>query len=478
MPPVALAPAPTARSTRGRGAKVSSQVLVHRQPDPADLKLIQGLALVPVKAEDVAVYTARVASTQIDRDRERFSVELLQDYAETFPGKALLVGHPWMFGDMAQVPTGRVFKAWTQQEGDDTWLFASFYFDASAKTQELIGKINLGIVSYVSIGYFAPQYVEHYDSKTGNFDYVDLMRGPNGEKGEALELSLVFLGSQKDAYLVKSAVKALPVTVPQSRERLLAAIEEGRMDRKGFVAAMGKLVDQFFGGKAADEPNKPPDAKPPGEEEKPPEDTGAKAMSKTDLMTKCQELMDGIASLPDDEEETDEMKAAKAAKAEADAKAAKEQADAEAAAKAAKDEEAKKDQTQPEGKQVTPPAPKAERPRGAKEGTVEDKEFQAAISAIGAKVDGGLTKILSKLGDIEKRLEKVEGVADEMEQAGAKMLDRIEGIEGAMSGARGGPDEEEPPPTAAGAAGGTGKKQVSMFNQFVPREYARRAGIR
>jgi hypothetical protein len=47
-----------------------------------------------------------------------------------------------------------------------------------------------------------------------------------------------------------------------------------------------------------------------------------------------------------------------------------------------------------------------------------------------------------------------------------------------MSGARGGPDEEEPPPTAAGAAGGTGKKQVSMFNQFVPREYARRAGIR
>ena len=67
----------------GPGAGVTDEMLAK----------INRFALSPLKAEDVYARKMRLAHNAIDRDKERFSEGVLKKFADTLPGKSLLMGH-------------------------------------------------------------------------------------------------------------------------------------------------------------------------------------------------------------------------------------------------------------------------------------------------------------------------------------------------------------------------------------------------
>lgn len=186
----------------GRTIDLKDRAAAVKQVSEADLALIQSYALREVGADEVRVYEANVANNQVDRDNERFSEEILQDFAETLPGKSVLIGHQW-----GPPGVGRVFKALLVQQDDRQWLRASFFIPKLGN-EKLINDIDLGVATWVSIGFYAPDRVEII-GKDGQPVYREYRRGPNGERGEAIELSFVFLGAQYDAAVIKGVMREL-----------------------------------------------------------------------------------------------------------------------------------------------------------------------------------------------------------------------------------------------------------------------------
>lgn len=167
---------------------------------PEDMAAINRLALKELEPEDVAVFRGQVANNQIDRDGERFHEDVLADFSETLPGKSLLASHNW-----SSLGIGRWFAAWLEprDEDDRVTLMAKAYF-LRGPADETIRLIEGGVVWALSIGFFAPSRIELKDPD-GYGEYAEYRRGPNGEKAEAIEASVVMLGAQFDAQLVKVA---------------------------------------------------------------------------------------------------------------------------------------------------------------------------------------------------------------------------------------------------------------------------------
>jgi hypothetical protein len=155
--------------------------------------LINRHSLKPLAATDVETYTFRVCNDQVDRDGERFSLEILHDFADSLPGKGLLEAHEW-----GAPGVGMFYKAWVENLDGVNWVMAKCYLPRAAKdSADAITKIDSGIAKWVSIGFYAPRQV-------GVNGVQEYRRGLNGEKGESLECSLVFLGAQYQAGIVKS----------------------------------------------------------------------------------------------------------------------------------------------------------------------------------------------------------------------------------------------------------------------------------
>jgi hypothetical protein len=191
-----------ARTVRGEPAKL-------QRPGGDDLLLIRSYALRELEANEVRVFVANVANNQVDRDRERFSDEILQDFAQTLLGKSVLIGHMW-----GPPGVGRVYKSAIVEDGGWKWLRASFYMPELGN-EKLINDVELGTASYVSIGFFAPDRVDVVGAN-GEVLFREYRRGPNGEKGEAIEMSFVFLGAQYDAAVIKSVVGGLQPKLRQA----------------------------------------------------------------------------------------------------------------------------------------------------------------------------------------------------------------------------------------------------------------------
>lgn len=180
----------------------------------ADNKLekINGYALTPLTEEQVYARKYLMAHNGIDRDVERFSDELLDDFAATLSGKGFFVaGHPSSWSGTGGPGEGRFFNAYTEQMTPEQFaaltgeqiklpdgtmtvkvLWGESYVLKLDSNKDTIAKIDAGIYSFVSIGFKAP-YVEITDDR-GNFLY-----GEYKSKGEALEGSLVWLGAQPGA---------------------------------------------------------------------------------------------------------------------------------------------------------------------------------------------------------------------------------------------------------------------------------------
>ena len=174
-------------------------ILVSKQVSDDEWEKIQSFMPNPaeVDRDSIHSFTVNLANNQVDRDNERFHEGVLQSFAETLPGKGFLIGHQWG-------PPGKGLFYTSAVKTIDTakWLQAKFYV-LKQHSQSLIDHINAGIWKWVSIGFTAPTIKAIKDDSDETVRYWEY-QNTKSKKAEALEGSLVWLGAQYDASIVKA----------------------------------------------------------------------------------------------------------------------------------------------------------------------------------------------------------------------------------------------------------------------------------
>ena len=191
-------------------------------PDEGDMVKINSFALEPLTADQVYTRKYVVAHSGIDRDNERFSPELLADFARTLPGKGYFNnsgGHPaspggqkgpgqglWYDTEVKEM-SPEEFETMTGNRprlgpGESTIhaLVGKMYTLKMPDNESMIANIRGGIHRHVSISFGAEGPVEVKSPG----DMRTLCREWQSP-GEAYEASSVWLGAQPGAVAVKSA---------------------------------------------------------------------------------------------------------------------------------------------------------------------------------------------------------------------------------------------------------------------------------
>lgn len=240
-------------------------------PGDADLALINGVAIEPQKAEQVYVRRERLANTQVDRAGERFTNANIRQFAKSIVGKAKLAGHNYQ-----GLPEGRFYKATTENTNGVMHVVPSFYMIRTDASAPIIANIDGGVLKDVSIGFnfetlqcdicgrnyldfWGGDVCPHYALQTYPVDdLVNFDRGgfepevSGGEvlatvnygagKVEALEGSIVWLGCQYDAEMVKAIQPGANVHEAKRLELERAGHEEG--GHETFYSLPVKASDQ------------------------------------------------------------------------------------------------------------------------------------------------------------------------------------------------------------------------------------------
>jgi hypothetical protein len=249
-----------------KDAKTNVKVLT---VTPELLQQINTFTIEPVTADQVFVFKTMMAHNGIDRDNERFSEELLEDFASTFVGKSFLFGHKRdvpgkgiFYSAYTEVMTAEQFRLLTGEAiilpssiNKATTLWAYAYLLNNAHNDELIANIKAGIYRFVSIGFNAADL---------NVQNVVPRYWEYSAPGEALEGSLVWLGAQQGATTqkqhdfdkdIKMDLKAFGEILGKEvtaetvvdvvkqklteKDRLIAALEksaaDGKIYRKGMI---------------------------------------------------------------------------------------------------------------------------------------------------------------------------------------------------------------------------------------------------
>lgn len=192
---------------------------VGQEDAAAALALInQRYALAPLAEEEVELRRMALAHDAVDRTGERFGLPFLQRLAETLPGKPVLAFH-----DKRSWPVGRFYGAELVKDPltSVTWLVARWYLVRTAENEGLRRSIDAGVVAHVSIGFRGGELIcelcgepfwsdcPHWPGQevflangspaTCSMEWQD----PRGT-AEAVEGSLVWLGAQQGAQLIKS----------------------------------------------------------------------------------------------------------------------------------------------------------------------------------------------------------------------------------------------------------------------------------
>lgn len=201
---------------------------------PDLLSKINKFALRELTADEIFVRKYLMAHNAVDRDNERFSELLLDDFANTFPGKSLLNGHDryalaigLFFDAVTEEVTPQQFTAFTGEEARlpenismVKVLWGWIYMLKAQFNEQMMANIDAGIYRHASIGFRANDIAP----VKGQFDQI--LYWEYSPPGEALEGSIVWLGAQQGAtsqkkhrsymtdmtYELKSAVSFSPTT--------------------------------------------------------------------------------------------------------------------------------------------------------------------------------------------------------------------------------------------------------------------------
>ena len=218
--------------------------------EDSQLAKINTFAPVALTSDQVYIRRFLMAHNAIDRDNERFTEELLDNFAASLPGKGFFdEGHPSSWNGSAGPSEGRFFdasteamtpEAFTQLTGETPKmadgiisvkvLWGDVYILKLESNADLRMKIDGGICSFISIG-FKATYFEVTDER-GNYIY-----GEYRPKGEALEGSLVWLGAQPGAAAMKCA---------DCKNKKDTIEKGGKEDMKEFLKKLGDRLKKTF----------------------------------------------------------------------------------------------------------------------------------------------------------------------------------------------------------------------------------------
>lgn len=111
------------------------------------MELINSYARKPLTADEVCTFTLRAADTRIDRDFERFDRPALEKLAQLYAGKTVITDH----APSAVNQCARIYKGYVQdaQDGESELILCAYM--PKAGNDELIAKIDSGIVKEVSV---------------------------------------------------------------------------------------------------------------------------------------------------------------------------------------------------------------------------------------------------------------------------------------------------------------------------------------
>lgn len=214
-----------AAATSKKGATGSSTRRLLSAPDSAQLAQINQLSKRDMAADELLVGQMRLANNCIDRDRERFSEEVLQGFADTVVRKTLLLDHDTNVNRSA---IGKFFAVEVEkmtlanaiaQTGEALQLAPGitevqflapwFYLPKKGISEQDLARLESGIFDFVSIGFSAEKLVPITDGQGATLFHE--FQG----KGEVREGSIVYLGAQRGA-AIKSATTRTPQSVPSS----------------------------------------------------------------------------------------------------------------------------------------------------------------------------------------------------------------------------------------------------------------------
>jgi HK97 family phage major capsid protein len=184
-------------------------------PTEGELELINRFARRSLSTDEVHVGECDLCNDRVDRAFERFTPEVLQDFAHSLPGKSLLAGH-----DHGSLPLGLWFDAHLRcDERGVTHLRPSFYMVKTRENEHHIAQLDGGVYRYASVGFRAQDLVcdicgkswfgwecQHYPGQTYQVDGKRVTATAHYTRSderpaEAVEGSIVYLGCQYDAEL-------------------------------------------------------------------------------------------------------------------------------------------------------------------------------------------------------------------------------------------------------------------------------------
>lgn len=228
--------------------------------DDAALAKIRQYTLRDFTPDELQLREYVLAHNCIDRDNECFDEALLDNFATTLLGKGVYITHPTSWRSDGGPAEGKVFDTRTEMMSleqarillnepalqlppDRTQvkvLFASAYYARTDDNASLLIKQDAGIAGDVSIGFSAPSPQPIYDN---NGLQLTAVRWP--APGQALEMSLVWLGAQQGARAVKNA------KTPSDPERTMELTKEQIEELKAKAANNEKAASSLAALKAA-----------------------------------------------------------------------------------------------------------------------------------------------------------------------------------------------------------------------------------
>ena len=124
-------------------------------PQKQDMELINKLSRRELKEDEVYVFSLILCDNEVDRDFERFTTETLNQLAPMFVGKTGIVDHDRKSANQC----ARVFAAEVQVKEEKTsfgenyaCIFAKAYMPKIKSNEDIIEKIDSGILREVSVG--------------------------------------------------------------------------------------------------------------------------------------------------------------------------------------------------------------------------------------------------------------------------------------------------------------------------------------
>lgn len=219
----------SADSAESKGARNKKEAKDYH-PTPEELKQINALTNVDLKAEEVLVFTLHSADDVVDRSADQFSVKALKDMATLSVDKPYLKDHSWSTSSVI----GKIFDA-SVSKGR---LMQKVYVPISVKNQDMIDGMLTGIYNKVSVG-FAMGAEDYSCSSCSKSLYSQDCPHYPGSKDEKGNVTVGLIKGVKDYYEISN------VTVPCQPG---AGIR--RDNQKGLEAPSQEVVDRISNDKS------------------------------------------------------------------------------------------------------------------------------------------------------------------------------------------------------------------------------------